>query len=391
MLERLGLTGADLAERLELDGPRRGTPREPGAGAARDARRRGRDRPGRCGRRPGDGGRRRDVRRARTGAIRAGPRRCASTGRPASTSRRRSATCTPCCGASRELVPDGDRSRSTASSSRRSSTPRRSTCSTTSCHRAEAALGLDRRIDPGRAAHRVGLGRRHSCAEIARRSPRRVSRASSSGSPTTAPTSGLPAIGNDHPLADWARAEIVAVAGAVGVPAIDGMTLDYPVADPALDAAANRTRWLDRMRLVYDDTVRARELGMLGKWVGHPAQLFAVLLAYETGLHGRGARARGGEARGVRGGRRGGPGRDDDRGRHERSRDRPARPGRAATGDGGRAVRSDTGARAGGHRRQAEIGGGASAPTRLHAAGDRRDERTARRLGGPVPRGLRGR
>jgi citrate lyase beta subunit len=95
---------------------------------------------------------------------------------------------------------------------------------------------------------------------------------------------GLPAIGNDHPLADWARAEIVAVAGAVGVPAIDGMTLDYPVADPALDASANRVRWLDRMRLVYDDAIRARELGMLGKWVGHPAQLFAVLLADEAAL-----------------------------------------------------------------------------------------------------------
>ena len=95
---------------------------------------------------------------------------------------------------------------------------------------------------------------------------------------------GLPAIGNRHLLADWARAEIVAVAGAVGVPAIDGMTLDYPVADPSLDAAANRTRWLDRMRLVYDDAVYARETGMLGKWVGHPAQLFAVLLAYDAGL-----------------------------------------------------------------------------------------------------------
>jgi citrate lyase subunit beta/citryl-CoA lyase len=95
---------------------------------------------------------------------------------------------------------------------------------------------------------------------------------------------GLPAIGNDHPLAAWARAEIVAVAGAVGAPAIDGMTLDYPVTDPALDAAANRTRWLERMRLVYDHSVQARELGMLGKWVGHPAQLFAVLLAYEAGL-----------------------------------------------------------------------------------------------------------
>ena len=38
------------------------------------------------------------------------------------------------------------------------------------------------------------------------------------------------------------------------------------------------------MRLVYQDAVRARDFGMLGKWVGHPAQLFAVLLAFETGF-----------------------------------------------------------------------------------------------------------
>ena len=95
---------------------------------------------------------------------------------------------------------------------------------------------------------------------------------------------GLPSIANTHPLADWARAEIVDIAGAVGVPAIDGMTLDYPVADPALDAAANRVRFLDRMKLVHDDAVRARDFGMLGKWVGHPAQLFGVLLAYEAGF-----------------------------------------------------------------------------------------------------------
>lgn len=94
---------------------------------------------------------------------------------------------------------------------------------------------------------------------------------------------GLAAIANEHPLADWARATIVDVAGAVGVPAIDGMTLDYPVADPSLDPATNRTRFLDRMQLVYRDAVRAREFGMQGKWVGHPAQLFAVLLAYDTG------------------------------------------------------------------------------------------------------------
>ena len=67
---------------------------------------------------------------------------------------------------------------------------------------------------------------------------------------------GLPAIGTEHPLAEWARAELIAVAGAVGVPAIDGMTLDYPVTDPGLDAAANRERWLDRMRLAYDDAVQ---------------------------------------------------------------------------------------------------------------------------------------
>jgi citrate lyase beta subunit len=95
----------------------------------------------------------------------------------------------------------------------------------------------------------------------------------------------LPAIDSNHPVADWARAEIIAVAGALGVPAIDGMTLGYPVADPALDAAANRVRWLDRMRLCYDDAVRARELGMQGKWVGHPGQLLAVLLAFEAGIN----------------------------------------------------------------------------------------------------------
>ncbi len=95
---------------------------------------------------------------------------------------------------------------------------------------------------------------------------------------------GLPSIANEHPLADWVRATVVDVAGAVGVPAIDGMTLDYPVADPALDAASNRHRFLERMQLVFRDAVRARDFGMLGKWVGHPAQLFAVLLAYETGF-----------------------------------------------------------------------------------------------------------
>lgn len=148
--------------------------------------------------------------------------------------------------------------------------------------RAEAALGLSEgRI---RVAYLVESGwGAAQLAEIAQRAAPRLA-ALIFGVADFSADLGLPAIGNDHLLADWARAEIVAVAGAVGVPAVDGMTLDYPVADPTLDAAANRTRWLDRMRLVYDDAVRARDLGMLGKWVGHPAQLFAVLLAYEARL-----------------------------------------------------------------------------------------------------------
>ena len=92
----------------------------------------------------------------------------------------------------------------------------------------------------------------------------------------------LPSISTDHPVADWARARIVNVAAGVGVPAIDGMTLAYPVADRSMDAAANRARFLERMALVYNDTVRAREMGLMGKWVGHPAQLFAVLIAYDA-------------------------------------------------------------------------------------------------------------
>lgn len=148
--------------------------------------------------------------------------------------------------------------------------------------RAEAALGLPAGgirvgylVESGWAAAQL--------PEIARRAAPRLA-SLIFGIADYSADLGLPAIGNDHPLAGWARSEIVAVAGAVGVPAIDGMTLDYPVADPAIGAAANRVRWLDRMRLVYDDAVRARELGMLGKWVGHPAQLFAVLLADEAGL-----------------------------------------------------------------------------------------------------------
>ena len=102
------------------------------------------------------------------------------------------------------------------------------------------------------------------------------------GSADYAADLGLPSIANDHPVADWARAEIVNLAAAVGVPAIDAMTLAYPVLEKSLSGAANRVRFLDRMALVYADAAHSHEIGMAGKWVGHPAQLFAVLLAYEV-------------------------------------------------------------------------------------------------------------
>jgi citrate lyase beta subunit len=36
------------------------------------------------------------------------------------------------------------------------------------------------------------------------------------------------------------------------------------------------------MEMAYQDAVHARDAGMAGKWVGHPAQLFATLLAFDA-------------------------------------------------------------------------------------------------------------
>ncbi len=95
---------------------------------------------------------------------------------------------------------------------------------------------------------------------------------------------GLPDIRNGHEAVDLARMLIVNQAGAAGVPAIDSMTLNYPVADKTLDLAANKWRILARLRECYDDAQHGIALGMSGKWVGHPAQLVACLLAYRQAL-----------------------------------------------------------------------------------------------------------
>ena len=74
------------------------------------------------------------------------------------------------------------------------------------------------------------------------------------------------------------------MAGAVGVPAIDNMTVNYPVADKNLSATENRSRILGRLKECFDDARHGMNLGMDGKWVGHPLQCFMVMLAYSTAL-----------------------------------------------------------------------------------------------------------
>jgi citrate lyase beta subunit len=99
----------------------------------------------------------------------------------------------------------------------------------------------------------------------------------------------LPRIQNDHPMCDWARHEIVNAAGAVNVPAIDCMTLNYPTpihrgnVGPA-EMAQNKTKILEALREVYHDAVHGIKLGMSGKWVGHPLQLLMVLAAYRNAI-----------------------------------------------------------------------------------------------------------
>ncbi len=93
---------------------------------------------------------------------------------------------------------------------------------------------------------------------------------------------GVPDIDNTHPASDYARLAIVHAAASAGVPAIDGMTLAYPVADPSLDFDGNRARLLSRLRACFDDTRHGARLGLTGKWVGHPAQLVACLVAFRT-------------------------------------------------------------------------------------------------------------
>jgi citrate lyase beta subunit len=92
----------------------------------------------------------------------------------------------------------------------------------------------------------------------------------------------LPQVRFRHPIAEWARMMMVTVGGATGVPAIDGMTLDFPVARADLDAAQNRAHILDRMRDNFQDALHSIDTGLSGRWVGHPLQLAATLMAFRS-------------------------------------------------------------------------------------------------------------
>ncbi len=92
----------------------------------------------------------------------------------------------------------------------------------------------------------------------------------------------LPEVQFRHPIAEWARMMMVTVAGACGVPAIDGMTIDFPVGRADLDATQNRAHILDRMADNFQDALHSIDTGMSGRWVGHPLQLVATLLAFRS-------------------------------------------------------------------------------------------------------------
>ena len=166
-------------------------------------------------------------------------------------------------------------------------------------HRGRACAGHARRRRSGRRTSSSRAGPPRSWPTIALRAADRLC-ALVFGLADYSADLGLPSIANDHPLADWARAEIVNVAGAVGVPAIDGMTLDYPVADPALDAAANRERFLERMALGPRRRCPRARLGH-ARQVGRPSRA-AVRGApgVRGGVQPEAARGGGGQARVVR-------------------------------------------------------------------------------------------
>lgn len=81
---------------------------------------------------------------------------------------------------------------------------------------------------------------------------------------------------------DWARAAMANAAAIGGVLPVDAMTLEFPVTPLGLSPGEGRERFLSRVALAYGDALNATGFGMRGKLVGHPAQLFAARLAFDS-------------------------------------------------------------------------------------------------------------
>jgi citrate lyase beta subunit len=69
-------------------------------------------------------------------------------------------------------------------------------------------------------------------------------------------------------------------AATLDIPALDGMTIEFPVAAADATAAERHEFVLARLALVASETRTAVMAGLRGKWVGHPLQLLAVLLTF---------------------------------------------------------------------------------------------------------------
>jgi citrate lyase subunit beta/citryl-CoA lyase len=86
---------------------------------------------------------------------------------------------------------------------------------------------------------------------------------------------------NNHLSFDIVRAKIINASAAISVPAIDAMTFQYPVGSKNKTLEENKRAIILAMKQVILDTENGMNLGIQGKWVGHPLQLLAVKATFE--------------------------------------------------------------------------------------------------------------
>lgn len=92
---------------------------------------------------------------------------------------------------------------------------------------------------------------------------------------------GVSSLNENHPMFQWVKQKIINAGAALGVPAVDCMSFQYPVANKQKDIEYNHDLILNRIKEVHDIAIDSFHLGMRGKWTGHPLQLLAVKIAVE--------------------------------------------------------------------------------------------------------------